>query len=107
LTWKSGKTGWCSAEKYNEPEARLYYWQNYQSYIFTDLQKLLDEGWQPITEIGPSCIQLRSFKSQDSLDLFQVLLIIGTLGIPFFFGWTRSWKYELIGFQVKLRRPKR
>lgn len=107
LTWKPGTTGWCSVQAYSEPTARLYYWQNYQSEILPDLQKLLDAGWQPVTEIGPSCVQLRSFKSQDKLDLGQGLIVVLTLGAPVLFGWTSSWKYEMIGFQVKLRRPKR
>jgi hypothetical protein len=114
LTWAQGKTGWVSAHHYAEPSARLYYWQNYQSMIMRDLQKLLDEGWRPIGEIGPAGINLRSFKSYDSGDIFiyamVIVIVFGTFGlgilaIPFF--WPSSYKYELIGFKVELRRPKK
>jgi len=108
LSWPPGTTGWISAHHYTEPAARLDYWHNYQSAIMPELQPLLDDGWQPLTEIGPACIQLRYYKSLEGQSWFWLGLgVIASGGLlllvlPFM----RTWKYQMVGFQLRLRRPK-
>ena len=108
LTWDGRTTGWISAEHYTEPAAKLDYWQNYQSVIMPRLQPLLDEGWQPMGEIGPACIQLRHYKSLQGASWFGILLgTIASFGLlllilPFM----GTWKFQMIGFELRLRRPK-
>jgi hypothetical protein len=108
ITWRQGESGWVAADSYPEPAARLYYWQNIQSYVMPELQKLLDEGWQPVTEIGPACIQLRHYKSLEGANWIGIGIgIIASWGLlllllPFM----GSWKFQMIGFHVQLRRPK-
>lgn len=115
LTWKSGTTGWISTEHYTEPAAKLDYWQNYQSVIMPDLQKWLDKGWQPIGEIGASCIQLRYFHgswSETQNWLVHIIMIFVSMGAWIFFillgaifGKGQQ-RVEMIGFKLKMRRPK-
>ncbi len=82
--------------------------------MLSKFQELFDEGWQPVGELGPACIQLRYFKSNDPVGAFGVIMMIifvfasmglGLLLIPFIL--PKSWKYQMIGFQVTLRRPRR
>lgn len=103
-----GEGGWVAAEAYPEPAARLYYWQNIQHDVMPELQQLFDEGWQPTTEVGPVCIQLRYYKSLEGVNV--VWYIIGA-----FFTWgasllglffAKTWKFQMIGFRLQLRRPK-
>jgi hypothetical protein len=107
ITWPQGETGWVAADHYPEPAARLYYWQNIQSTIMPQLQQLLDEGWQPLTEVGTACIQLRHYKSLEGVSI--AWYIVGA-----FFTWGLSllglffastWKFQMIGFHLQLRRP--
>jgi len=53
----------CRFNGYTDVAARLSYWQDYQKVIMPELLKWLDQGWEPIGDIGPSCIELRTFKS--------------------------------------------
>jgi hypothetical protein len=108
LNWPSGVTGWVRADAYPEPAARLYYWQNIQSEMMPVLQELYDQGWQPVTEVGPSCIQLRYYRSLQGLSWFWTgLMVISTSGIGLLFlPFMRSWKYQMVGSYLRLRRPK-
>lgn len=108
ITWNKGQTGWVAAEHYPEPAARMYYWQNIQSSVMPDLQILLDEGWQPVTEIGPACIQLRHYKSLEGTSWLMIIAwIVFSWGLAIFLlPFLGSWKFQMIGFHVQLRRPK-
>lgn len=108
LTWNPGETGWVSAEAYSEPSARLYFWQNIQPMVMQELQPLLDEGWQPITEIGPACVQLRYYKSLEGISCAWVIIgALFTWGVSLLFlPFQKSWKFNMTGFQLQLRRPK-
>ena len=48
---------------YTESGAKLEFWQNSQRQIFPELQKWLDQGWEPIGEFGPGCIEIRTYMS--------------------------------------------
>lgn len=106
-TW-SPKATWMQL---SNPEslvaARLFFWQECQSYIMAELQKWQDEGWEPIGEIGPSAIKTREYKSlyQGSGALggcLITLLAICTLGlfVPFMF----TSYAEPTEFRVAMRR---
>jgi len=108
VTWTKGDMGWVNAEYYPEPSARMYYWQNIQGHIMPQLQLLLDEGWQPITEIGPACIQLRYYRSLEGANWIQIAaMVVTSFGLMLFLlPFMGSWKFQLVGFYVQLRRPK-
>jgi len=103
-----GQGGWVSAEAYPEPAARLYYWQNIQATVLPELQALFDQGWQPITEVGASCVQLRHYKSLEGANWLGIIIgIIVSWGLLIFaLPFMGSYKFQMIGFYVQLRRPK-
>lgn len=90
---------------YTDIAVRQDLWMNYQSKIMPEIQKLLDQGWEPITEVGPGGFSLRHFKAWDgkSAAIFTVFTAgIGLLAAPF---WSES-RVEPTEFRVKLRRRK-
>jgi len=116
LDFPHGKVGWVSCEAYTEPAARLYYWQNLQEHVMPELQKWYDKGWQPISEVGPSCVEIRYFRgpwSETQNWLAHIIMIFVSAGLWLIilllaaaFG-KGEWRYEMSGFTVKMRRPKR
>jgi hypothetical protein len=41
---------------YTEQSARLFFWNSEQTKVLPEFQKELDEGWQPLSEIGASAV---------------------------------------------------
>ena len=39
---------------YTEAGARAKFWQESQSWLMVEITKLMDQGWEPITEVGPA-----------------------------------------------------
>ena len=39
-----------------------YWWQSMQRWILPQLQSRLDEGWEPVTEVGPGGFDARYFR---------------------------------------------
>jgi DNA-directed RNA polymerase subunit RPC12/RpoP len=74
-----------------EAEARLHFWQKWQTELLPTFQELIDKGWQPATEISPGCLKVRH-SSQRKRSIPENMLPIGY--------------WELIGAYVKFRRPK-
>ena len=48
--------------QYELPTAREHFWQEYQRQIKSELQKWLDEGWEPVGEVGPASIEIREYR---------------------------------------------
>lgn len=105
---------WCA--NYPDAEAQLYFWQASQKYVFPQLQKKVDEGWEPLSEIWPSAISIRTFRSrwwqygpvwQAILVIIWLNLTILTLGLALWFPNSTIWCYSVpTQFLVKLRRSK-
>lgn len=94
---------------YSVPEARLHFWQESQATIKREVQTWLDKGWEPVGEIGPSAIQLRSYKSliqgSDPIEfILQGCLVVATLGLAYF-GLRKDF-VEPTEFRVTMRRKK-
>jgi hypothetical protein len=80
--WGPGKGGsYPLGDGKTEYHARVFYWSDNQSWILPELQKYMDEGWQPLTEVGPNAYAFRRH------------------------GGSPDW-LEVKEFRVKLRRPK-
>jgi hypothetical protein len=99
------------AGAYSEAGARLEFWQNNQREISAELQKWMDEGWQPVGEIGPSCIEIRtSYSHRDKSAAYWILFLlfsIPTFGLLFLFALLgRSYIAEPTRFILQLRAPK-
>ncbi len=46
---------------YTIPEGRLHFWQATQAGIMKQVHTWLDEGWKPVSEVGPACFQVRTY----------------------------------------------
>ncbi len=107
--WSPGQI-WVNVGRqgYTMPAARAWFWQEYQRYIMDELQKWLDEGWEPVGEVGPSSIEVRTFTSAKLSTfgwLFIIVLSLFTLFLPLLFIWDQY--AEPTEFRLKMRRPKR
>jgi hypothetical protein len=104
--WSWCKTGGFNG--YTYASARITFWQESQKYILPELQKWRDEGWEPIGEVGPSGISLRSYRSYGkSVGERLFVLVVGMMTCGLFFligGW--SWYVEPEKFSVQMRRGK-
>ncbi len=45
---------------YTLHSAKLEFWQNSQRQIFPKLQEWFDQGWEPVGEVGPGCIEVKT-----------------------------------------------
>jgi hypothetical protein len=112
--------GWYPGDNWNSlddgdrhlrPQARYYFWENYESRITAELQKWQAQGWIPVEEIGASAIKLRRYVNTDQhIDPADVLLWFMTLGLALvmqiLFVRTRHYvSYVPVEFRVKMRRP--
>jgi len=70
----------------NETTAREYFWSSNQREFMADLQKWRDQGWEPISEVGPAAVTLRNLGSK-----FLHYDVVN---------------YELASIRVKIRKPK-
>jgi zinc-ribbon domain len=104
--WNENDRPYVNMDRPNSPsvaDTRLQFWQGKQAEIRRLLQQWLDEGWEPIGEIGPASIQLRECKMKDiknknSDDKYGSLLSFGLLGLE-----RAVQPYE---FRVQMRHPK-
>ena len=78
--------------QHTEVEARIHFWQKYQRVILSELQKWQDANWQPVTEVGASCIELASSSSQESSRLLHLAKAL----------FLEQWC--LVGARIKVRR---
>jgi hypothetical protein len=82
LDWKTGNGGrYPLGVGSNEQLVRMKNWGEDQGRILPDLQKWIDQGWQPVSEVGPNAYIFRRRR-----------------GNP-------DW-LEVASFRVKLRRPR-
>jgi len=78
-----------------EPFARLNFWQQIQSRVLPVIQHLHDDGWEPITEVGPAALILDRGQSKDSSGFLKAL--VSDIIDP---GW------KLFGLSIQFRRQK-
>jgi hypothetical protein len=94
-----------------EQSARQYFWNNNQARLLTELQSCLNQGWRPITEVGPSAFVLGSYEvTEHTFGFMNVVLWFLTLGISFIFdllsgfGAYKMTRYYPTEFRVNLMR---
>jgi hypothetical protein len=105
--------GRVSLDDYTIPAAKLFFWQSVQQRVWADIRRKQDQGWEPIGEVGPSGITLRTWSESFSAwsGLHWILYIAGGLA-SFGLGFLvipLIWKYNFAGpvdFRVRLRRRK-
>ena len=96
---------------YSEAGAKLEFWQNSQREITAELQKWIDEGWEPVGEVGSSCIEIKTgYSHRDKSPLYWILFLlfsIPTFGVLFLIALlARSNIAEPIRFVLQMRAPK-
>jgi hypothetical protein len=95
---------------YTEAGARLEFWQNYQKDILRELQKWTDQGWQPIDEVGPASIQIKTYRALRYDWFGWILFVVFTLLTFYLWGvfayLTRPSYAEPTEFNISLRRQR-
>jgi hypothetical protein len=86
--WDKGAFVYSPGLMGNEQDARVYFWNNSQEDLLKYLREEINNGWKPITEVGPASIKVRTF---DKLTFGQMIT-----GVP-----ARTW-YEAEEFRVVL-----
>jgi hypothetical protein len=86
--WNPGDFKYSPGLGGNENDARVYFWNNSQEYLLKDIREEINNGWKPITEIGPSSFKLRTSTSGHFTQLMT--------GVP-----ARVW-YEVVEFRIVL-----
>lgn len=92
-TYPEGKGPWraCGSRTYRRQDI----WNEQQMFLLPKLQEWLDEGWEPITEVGVGALEWEYFTKFFSLNPLDSLFL-------------RTYKCErLVVFRVKMRRLKR
>jgi hypothetical protein len=106
---------WCKlgAGGYTEAGARVEFWNDYQRGIMGELQKEFDNRWEPISEIGPGGITIktkREFGNSPVERAFKLAFIIVGGFISVGIGWfvlpfvIMDWIARPTGFRANLRR---
>jgi hypothetical protein len=95
---------------YTEAGAKLEFYQNSQYEISAEIQKWLDEGWQPVSQIDSSCVELRTGYSHRDKSagywLMMAFFSIPSFGLVLLFALlSRSHIAEPERFVVQMRRP--
>lgn len=98
-------------EGFTPAGAKVHFYQEYQREIRAELQKWLDEGWQPIGEVGPAAIEIRTrWSHRDKTArywLLYLLFSIPTAGVLMLFALLNVTEIaEPTQFVVQMRRPK-
>jgi hypothetical protein len=59
--WKPGQTYFGAGLLQGEQDARIFFWSSHQAYLLMELRKEINDGWKPITEVGPSAFKVRMY----------------------------------------------
>lgn len=95
---------WCADPVLSRAEIQDLVWEASQSEITLEMTKMLDEGWQPLEEVGPARIKITSFTDRRTLGCFLALLaVLQTPSNPLF----QFTRVEPTEFRVKMRRLKK
>lgn len=92
---------------YSEAGAKIEFWQDNQQEIRLELQKWLDKGWEPVGEVGPAGMKIRTFRDAKYGFfgwLFIIMLSLMMFFLPLLFIWNLY--AEPTEFRVTLRAPK-
>lgn len=60
--------------KYAETEAKRKFWQNSKDRIWMELQRWLDKGWEPMGDVGASCIEIHRYTRFNISDVMRLLI---------------------------------
>lgn len=85
---------WTSGVNYPTFQIANSVWYEHQKQIMMAIRKWLDDGWEPLTEIGPAAINVEVGKPKMSLS--DAILLLGAT----------QHDVKVVDFRVKMRRRK-
>lgn len=102
-SWSHKQTYYDSG-KWTEAQVRAELWMNFQAQITSQIQKMYDDGWQPIGEVSPSNINLNYFSEFSTGAWLFMGIITGGIFLLFPFAFTTKYIEPTI-FRISMRRP--
>jgi len=108
--WAPGQRGWVNIDSnfggHTSVGARLEIWSWCQGVILPAIQEWIDDGWEPMTEVGPASIATRQYSRLNGVAyaIFSVVTMGVGLLLPFLF---LTPVLEPVEFIVKMRRRKK
>jgi hypothetical protein len=85
--------------------ARHEVWSQSQGWILPDLQEWMNQGWEPIGQIGPESLVFRTELRLSWLSFIIFAIFTAGLGLLLFFLFFDTWAIP-VEFRVKMRRRK-
>jgi len=83
---------------YNEPQARLFFWQNIQSAVEVAIQQYCDQAWKTIGRPGPGNLILHHYTQWEPLAILATFFSSG-------YDWQNACVTP-IEFRIRMRRRK-
>ncbi len=93
-------------------QARIEWWSESKSYIMREIQKWLDEGWEPMTQIGPDCWEMEKSSISNTSKwgplawMIWFIGLIATFGLAIFMLFGKTEVYKPTAFRVQMKRRK-
>jgi DNA-binding CsgD family transcriptional regulator len=104
IHYRRGEGGWVAQEAYPAPVAQQNFWNDAIPMIHEIETAMTDDGWQPIGEHGPACVELEAYKSAEGQNpLAMALGAVASYGTSLLFA--RSWKFTVKSITLEWRRP--
>lgn len=111
VAWEPQETWSCVTYKDNFwiAEARQFFWETARERIKAELQKWLDDGWEPIEDVSADAIVMsQTERKVNNSTIADVLLWFMTLGIAFILqSWLNNPRritvYTPVEFRIKMR----
>lgn len=105
--FRKGEAGWVVQDTYPAPIAQQKFWNDFAP-LYNEMVKILTEnaadGWQPVGEHGPSCIELESYKSAEGNSAaVDAINAVQSLGASLLFN--KSWKFTVKTITCRWRCP--
>ena len=101
--WPEQGTAWY---RNGSPEdARRFFWSEYQADLMSEIEKEIRNGWTPITELGPSAINMRTNKkTKIDIDPVGAVISLGLSAILDVLSPTKDIYYYPSVFRVLMRK---
>jgi hypothetical protein len=104
INFRRGEAGWVAEEAYTAPVAQQTFWNDFQPLIQDIETMVADEGWQPLGQNGPACVELDRYKSTEGHNPLALALgAVASYGTSLLFA--KSWKLTMKSITLRWRRP--
>jgi hypothetical protein len=105
LHYRRGEGGWVAQTSYPAPVAQQNFWNDNTPIINEIRTMMTDNGWQPVGEHGPACIELESYQSAEGNNAVgDTVDAVRSFGVSLLFN--KTWKFTVKSITLKWRRPR-